>query len=109
MKTTDSAGRCARHKYYHLLRRYCSNASTIKKGIYAAIILRSESGEDIPQASSNTSSPRAQLPKVTKRHRINTTSPTKKGKFNAQTIAEINDTLGADEGGQIILSQGNRQ
>ena len=109
MKTSDSAGRCARHKYYHLVRRDCSNTSTVKKGIYAAIISRSESREDSPQASSNTSSPRTQPPKVTKRHRTNTTSPTKKGKFNQQTIAEINDTLGADEGGQTILSQGNMQ
>ena len=106
MKISDSAGRCACHKYCHLARRDCSNTSTKKEYTHAAIISISESGEDSPQASTKTPSlPRAQPPKVTKRHRTNTTSPRKQGKFDAQAIAEIKDALGADEGCQTTLSQ----
>ena len=98
--------RCRKNKvkcsqYCHSARRDCTNAGTVEEGTDAAIISRSESGEDSPQASINTPSPpHVQPSKVTKRHWANTTSPRKRGKFDAQAIAEIEDALGADEGGQ---------
>ena len=55
-------------------------------------------------ALTNTPSPpRAQLPNVTKCHRANTIFPQKRGKFDAQAIAELNKHL--DEGRKTILSQ----
>ena len=98
MKTSDSAGRCARHIYCYLAKRDFGNAGTVEEGTDAAIISRSESGEDSPQASTNTPSPPcAHPPKVAKSHRTNTTSPRKQGKFDAQAISEIEDALGADD------------
>ena len=83
MKTSDSARQCARHKYCHLARQDCDIAGTVEEGTDAAFISRSESGEDSPQASTNTLSfLRAQPLKVTKRHRTNTTFPQKRGIFD---------------------------
>lgn len=93
-------------QYCHSARRDCGNAGTVKEGTDAAIVSRSESGEDNPQAGPNISIlPRPQSSKPTKSRRANTTSPRKRGKFDAEAIAEVEDALGADEGGQTTLSQ----
>ena len=92
--------------FCHSARRDCGNAGTVEEGTDAAIVSRSESGEDNPQAGPNISIlPRPQSSKATKRRRANTASPRKRGKFDAEAIAEVEDALGADEGGQPTLSQ----
>ena len=78
-------------QYCHSARRDCGNADTVEEGTDAAIISRSESGEDSPQASINTPSPLCAQP--SKGHWANTTSLRKRGKFDAQAIAEIEDAL----------------
>ena len=93
-------------QYCHSARRDCGNAGTVGEGTDAAIVSRSESGEDNSQAGPNISIlPRPQLSKATKRHRANTTSPQKRGKFDAETIVKVEDALCVDEGGQTTLSQ----
>ncbi len=98
--------KCCKHKvqcsqYCHSARRDCGNACTD-----AAVVSRSESGEDNPQAGPNISIlPRPQSSRPIKRRRANTASPRKRGKFDGEAIAEVEDALAADEGGLTALSQ----
>ncbi len=82
-----------------MARRDCGNAGKVEEDTDAAIVSRSESGEDNPQAGPNISILlRLQSSKPTKRRRANTTSPRKQRKFDEEAIAEVEDALGADEG-----------
>ena len=93
-------------QYCHSARRDCGNAGTVEEGTDTAIVSRSESGEDNPQAGPNISVLlRSQSSKPTKRRRANTTPTRKQEKFDAEAIAEVEDALRADEGGQTNLSQ----
>lgn len=87
-----------------MARRDCSYAGIVKEGTDTAIISKSENGENSPQTSINTpSSPRAQPSKITNWHWANTTFPQKRGKFDVEIIAEIEDALRVNEGGQTTL------
>ncbi len=93
-------------QYCHSARWDCSNTGTVEEGTDTVIVLKSESGKNNPQAGPNISIlPCLESSKPTKRRRANTTSPRKRGKFDAEAIAEVEDALGADEGGQNTLSQ----
>lgn len=74
--------------------------ANVAKGTDAAIVSRIGSGEDNPQAGPNISI----LP-VLNHQRLPNTSPRKRGKFDIEAIAEVEDALGADEGEQTTLSQ----
>lgn len=66
-----------------MARRDCGYAGTVKEDTNTATISKSESGEDSPQTSINTSSsPRTQPSKITIWHWANVTSPQKRGKFD---------------------------
>ena len=83
-----------------------NSLANIAEGTDAAIVSRSESGEDNLQAGPNISIlPCPQSSKATNRGRANTTSPRKRGKFDAEAIAEVEGALSAEEGDQTALSQ----
>ncbi len=88
-------------------RRDCGNAGTVEEGTDGVIISRSESGEDNCQANLGIAAtpPHPQASKRTKRPWADTISPRKREKFDAEAIAEVENALGGDEGGQSTLSQ----
>ncbi len=105
INSNDSAGRFVRRNC-EWIGRFSIRSPTVEEGTDAAVVSWNENGEDDPQAGPNISIlPRHQSSKPTKRRRANITSPRKRGKFDAEAIAEVEDALGAVEGGQTTLSQ----
>ena len=91
-------------QYCHLAKQDCGNAVIVEESIDIAIVSRSKSGEDNPQASLNISIlPHPQLSKAINHHWINTTFSRKPGEFDIEAITEVEDALSVNERDHTIL------
>lgn len=101
--------RCCKNKvkslqYCHLTRRDSANEDKVEWGKDISIVTKNEIGENNPHAGPHMPIlPCSLSSKPTKRRQVNITSTQKQGKFDAETMAEVEDALTTNERGPITL------